>query len=387
LRVRPIFRYCFPMSFTTKLRMALIILILCPAAWAETNLSAYADPSLVWSGAVEAAIESAYRECFRTFFIDGKVVTLALPFAEQSERSELAQSELDVEGGGKSDPGALWESVTKLLASPDFARYLRTLSDGREKLIQFDIGTRSWSASADRFALERMLTGRYPGLPHRPVVLSRGGPASVSDIYNYLYCVGRVGIDCSGFVWHALGKVGAAGGLDLNAVRRRESKLPRNVDPSLYVGAQYFDPKGGRTREISDRVELMLPGDIILFRGEDGTIIHSAIVQSIDLGAGRLRYLQSTDESPPEERGVHESFILFDPGASGASLRDENIHWTQKRGATFAGELPPAFVDDGERYRAYPELGGGIVVRLKSLEKTVSKLRSRRPSRPQAPAK
>jgi hypothetical protein len=373
------------MPLTTRLRIALAILILSPAAWAETNLSAYSDPSLEWRGAVEAAIESAYRECFRAFFIDGKVVTLALPFAEESERSELAQSELKVEGGGKSDPGALWESAARILASPNFAKYLRTLSDGREKLIQFDIATRSWSASADRFALERMLTGRYPGLPHRPVVLSRGGGAAIPDVYNYLYCVGRVGIDCSGFVWHALCKMGAAGGLDLDAVRRRESKLPRSVDPSLYVSAQYFDPKGGRTREIYDRVELMLPGDIILFRGEDGTIIHSAIVQSIDLAAGRLRYLQSTDESPQGERGVHESFILFDPGPSGASLKDEGIRWTQRRGATFEGELPPAFVDDGERYRAYQELGGGIVVRLKALEKTASKLRSRPPIRKPAP--
>jgi cell wall-associated NlpC family hydrolase len=349
--------------------LAALALLACPKATAEGR-----------EGAVETAIEAAYRECFRTFFIEGKVVTLALPFAENSERSELAQADLKVQGGGKADPGALWESIGGLLGSPDFAAYLEALSDGREKLIEFDIAARAWSTSADRFAIERMLTGRYPGLPHKPVVLSKGRGASTADVYNYLYCVGRVGIDCSGFVWHLLRGIGTAGGLDLDAVMRRESKLPRSVDPSLFVGAQYFDPRNGRTREITDRLDLMLPGDILLFRGEDGSIIHSAMVQSVDLKAGRLRYLQSTDESPEEERGVHDSLILFDPGDSGASLKDPALHWSQKRGATFAGELPPAFADDGERYRAYAESGGGIVVRLKALEKTAAKLRLRRSS-------
>jgi cell wall-associated NlpC family hydrolase len=346
---------------------------------AEPDLSAYAESAGEWASPLEAAIERAYRECFRTFFIDGRLRTLRLPFAENSERSELAGAELKVEGGGKGAPGALWESIDRLLGSDDFASYLRALSDGREKVIYFDLPTRSWSASEDRFAVERMLKGIYAGLPHRPAVLSRALGAEDADIYNYVYCVGGLGIDCSGFVWHVLRAVGKEGGFDLDAARRREAKLPRKVDPSLFVGAQYFDPRNGRTRELSGRIDALLPGDILLFRGEDGLFIHSCVIQSVDFAAGKIRYLQSTDESPLYERGVHDSTILFDPSAPGAKLKDPGLGWTQLRGAAFEGEPPPAFVDDGGRFRAYAELGGGAVVRLKALEKTVAKLRARAP--------
>jgi hypothetical protein len=347
-----------------------------PADAGGEDLSAYADASTEYVTRLESAIDRAYRECFRTFFIDGKVRTLRLPFAENSERSELAGSELKVAGGGKSDPRPLWESIGKLLGSPDFSTYLGTLSDGRDKLVYFDLPTRSWSSSEDRFALERMLSGRYPGLPHRPAVLSRGRGAEDSDVYNYIYCVGAQGMDCSGFVLHILRAIGKEGGLDLNAALRREAKIPRGVDPSLFVGARTFDPKNGKTRQLSGRIADLLPGDILLFRGEDGSFIHSCVLQSVDLAAGRIRYLQSTDESPIEERGVHDSFIYFDPRYPDADLKDPNLNWTQLRGVAFEGEIPPAFTDDGARYRAYAESGGGIVVRFKSLEKTVAKLRS-----------
>jgi hypothetical protein len=343
----------------------------------ESGLSAYAEGAKELGTSLEAAIERAYRECFRTFVIDGKVRTLRLPFAENSERSELAGGDLKVTGGGKAGPGALWDSIGKLLDAPDFAGYLAALSDGREKIVFFDLPTRTWSASEDRFALERMLSGRYPGLPHRPALLSRGNGAEDSDIYDYVYCVGALGIDCSGFVLHELRAIAKEGSFDLDAALRREAKLPRGVDPSLFVGAQSFDPRNGKTRQVPDRIDGLLPGDIILFRGEDGTFIHSCVVQSVDLAAGKLRYLQSTDESPQDERGVHDSTILFDPAAPGISLKDPSLRWTQLRGATFEGEPPPAFTDDGERYRAYPEAGGGITVRLKVLEKTVAKLRAR----------
>jgi len=347
------------------------------------DLSAYADEASAGRDRLEAAIERAYRECFRTFVIDGEVRTLRLPFAENSERSELAGEDLKVSGGGKADPAALWASIEGLFASPDFAAYLSALSDGREKLVYFDLPTRTWSAREDRFALERMLSGLYPGLPHRPAVLSRGGGAEDSDIYDYVYCVGALGIDCSGFVLHVLRAVAEEGGFDLDAALRRAARLPRGVDPSLFVGAESFDPRLGRTRQVPDRISGLLPGDILLFRGEDGSFIHSCVVQSVDLAAGRLRYLQSTDESPLDERGVHDSVILFDPSSPNASLKDPSLRWTQLRGAAFEGEPPPAFVDDGERFRAYPEAGGGIAVRLKALEKTVAKLRGA-PTTPQA---
>lgn len=323
---------------------------------------------------VEAIIEKAFRECFRTMPVGGRIVTLRLPFAENSERSELAGKDLTISGGGKANPGELWEAIEKLFAGPDFSAYLVALSDGREKLMVFDMAARTWSVNTDRFAIERMLSGSYPGLPHRPVVHSVGRGATNEDIYNYVYCIGGMGIDCSGFVWHVLRSVAKAGKLDLDREMGRSVGLPRGAKPALYVGTWYYDPAKGRTRLVPDRIDRLLPGDILLFRGEDGSFLHSCVIQSIDLAAGRLRYLQSTDESPLSERGVHESVILFDPARPGLSLKDPSLHWLQLRGATFAGEPESAFTDDGERFRAYPESGGGVVVRLKALEKVVAKL-------------
>jgi hypothetical protein len=337
-------------------------------------LAALADVSAQWGKGPEAVIESAYRECFRTEVVGGNIVTLRLPFAENSERSELAGMDLRVSGGGKADPAELWSAIDGLLASAQFASYLEALSDGKEKLIVFDMAARSWSASLDRFAIERTLAGGYTGLPHQPVVLSAGRGAAPEDIYNYIYCVGGIGIDCSGFVWHVLRALGKAGKLDLDREAGRSVGLPRGVRPALFVGTGFYDPRKGRTRQVQDRLDLLLPGDIILFRGEDGSFIHSCVIQSIDLKAGKLRYLQSTDESPLSERGVHESVVLFDPDKKGQSLKDPELRWLQLRGATFAGEPPSPFADDGERYRAYPEAGGGIVVRYKALEKAVAKL-------------
>jgi hypothetical protein len=347
-----------------------------PSRSEEDSIAAFSDPALVWGRGIEATIEKAYRECFRTLPLGGRIRTLRLPFAENSERSELAGKDLEVRGGGKADPSELWDAIGQALASADFSSYLGALSSGREQLVNFDIALRSWSTSEDRFAIERLLSGRYPGLPHRPAVLSSGQGATDADVYNYLYCVGRLGIDCSGFVWHVLRAVASSGGLDLDKSLGRSVGLPKGARPSLYVGTWYYDPRGGRTRAIPDEIGKLLPGDIILFRGEDGSFIHSCVIQSVDLEAGRLRYLQSTDESPLDERGVHDSIILFDPARPEASLRDGSLQWLQRRGAAFAGELPPAFRDDGERYRAYPELGGGVVVRLKALEKTVQRLRA-----------
>lgn len=340
----------------------------------DPELMAFSDVTDEWGNGVEAVIEKAYRECFRTFVIDGNILTLRLPFAENSERSELTETELAVVGGGKATPAELWDAIGGILASPDFSSYLKALSDGREKLVYFDLPTKTWTASVDRFAMERMLSGLYPGLPYRPVVHVSGQGAEPADIYNYLYCVGRLGIDCSGFVWHVLKAIAAADRVDLDRLLGRDAGLPKGRKPSLYVGTWYYDPKSGRTRAVNDEIANLLPGDILLFRGEDGSFLHSCVIQSIDLARGRIRYLQSTDESPLDERGVHESIILFDPARPKTSLRDPSLRWLQLRGATFPGEPEPAFVDDGERFRAYQTIGGSIVVRFKALEKSVARL-------------
>jgi hypothetical protein len=101
---------------------------------------------------------------------------------------------------------------------------------------------------------------------------------------------------------------------------------------------------------------------------------HSAVIQSVNFSTGTIRYLQCTDEAPLGERGVHESFIYFDPARSRTSLSDPSLNWTQKRYAPFPGEKESPFADDGNRYRAFPELGGGRVVRLRVLTPVLEKL-------------
>jgi hypothetical protein len=352
-----------------------------PAAPADTTsdgvdrLAAFSDPARLWGNGVEAVIEEAFRQSFKTFIIGGRVMNLRMPFAENYERIELSDQGWEIQGGGKADPVSLWTEISALLNTDDFARYTAVLGDGREKVIILDIPTQSWSVSLDLFDIARMKALSYRGLPHRPYVLVSGRGIEDSDVYNYLVCVGRLGMDCSGFVWNLLSYVAAAGGTDLGSALRRTIGVPRNGNPSYYVGSKFFN---SRTREIlavEDEIRSLKPADILIFRGEDGEAVHTAVIQSIDRGAGVIRYLQSTDEAPLAERGVHESFIHFDPGYPELRLSDPSLVWTQKRYPPFPGELASPYPDDGERYRAYPESGGGRVVRLRVVDEAVRKLR------------
>lgn len=332
-------------------------------------LEAFSDPAGVWGTGLEAALERAYRRCFKTYIVGGSVMTLAMPFAQERERSELSEGELTIEGQGKLDPEALWGKIDGILASKDFEAYASALSDGLEKVVIFDLASRRWSTTRDVFEIARMKSGGYRGLPHRPYALARGEGVRASDIYNYLYGVGRVGMDCSGFVWHSLRAALAERGVDLGAELRAALRAPRGADPALYAGAAFFDSGRPGLRRVKDAVGGLKPGDVLLFRGEDGKAVHSAVIQSVDLKAGTIRYLQSTDEAPLAERGVHESFIRFDPARPELSLKDPGVEWTQTRYPPFPGERASAFSNDGERYRAYPEKGGGAVVRLRAVEK------------------
>ena len=112
----------------------------------------------------------------------------------------------------------------------------------------------------------------------------------------------------------------------------------------------------------------------MLFRAEDGGMSHSAVIQSINFSTGVMRYLQCTDEAPLFERGVHESFVHFDVMKTSVQLSDPSLVWTQKRFPPFPGERASSFSDDGERYRAYPEMGGGRVVRLRAVSEVVSRI-------------
>jgi hypothetical protein len=330
-------------------------------------LSAYSDPARVWGDGVEGIIEEAYRLCFRTRILGGKVMNLRMPFAQNNERDKLTEAEWGFLEGGKGNPVFLWTRINEILDSPDFALYTQTLSDGREKVIIFDIPDQSWTASRELFDIARMKSGSYQGLLHRPYVLVSGQGLEETDVYNYLYCVGLAGMDCSGFVWHILSYVAARRGIDLGLSLGRSLGVRAGDNPSWYAGTVFYNSQSREILAVNDEIRNLKPLDILLFRSRDGDIAHSAIIQSINFSSGVIRYLQNTDEAPLAERGAHESFILFDPRRPETSLRDPSLVWTQKRYAPFPGESPSAFSDDGARYRAYPELGGGRVVRLRLL--------------------
>jgi hypothetical protein len=308
--------------------------------------------------------------------VAGKVLTVRLPFGENNERADLLEGALKVRGGGKADPVVLWKEIDSILASADFSAYVSALTDAREKIISFDLERCSWATIRDWYSIDSIKAGAYPGLPHTPAVLVKGRDVAITDVYNYLFCVGRVGMDCSGFVWYLQKSIAATGGIDLDRVLGISAGVPRSMNPSLYIGTWFFDPRNRNLEQVRDEVRNLRPGDVILFKGEDGTTRHSAVIQSIDMTKGTIRYLQCTDEAPQEERGVHESSISFDPAKPKASLKDPFVIWRQRLSPPFPGELGVVFRDDGERYRATSERGGGTIVRLKTLKKVIEKLSS-----------
>ena len=340
-------------------------------------LASFSDPSELWGSPVEAVIEKAYRDSFRTYILGGRVMTLRMPFAQNNERAELVEDVLEIQGGGKADPVFLWEQIDLILETDEFKAYREVLEDGREKVIIFDLSNRDWNVSRDLFDIARLKAGAYRGLPHRPYVFSDGRGIREPDVYNYLYCIGRIGMDCSGFVWHILSSTARAGGVDLGRTLSRALRVPRGADPSHYVGTSFFDSRSPEVVRVRDELRNLLPGDVILFRGSDGTVVHSAVIQSVHFETGTIRYLQSTDEAPPDERGVHDSFIHFDPARPEVSLKDPSLRWSQRRFPPFPGEKYSAYSDDGERYRAYPELGGGKVVRLRVMAAPIRRINAR----------
>ncbi|MDR1362672.1 MAG: peptidoglycan endopeptidase [Spirochaetaceae bacterium] len=335
------------------------------------QLADFSNAERIWGKGVEAVIEDAYRLCFKTVIIDGRLMNLRVPFAENHERDSLVEGGWEFLGKGKSDSAALWPVIEDAFKSKDFVDYIEMLKNGREQVIIFDIAGRKWSVSQDIFDIARMKAGSYHGLPHRPYVLTRGNGVEASDIYNYLYCIAWTGMDCSGFVWHTLSYAANRAGVNLGANLRRALGVPRGVDPSYFAGTAFYNSRSREILAVDDTIKNLKPADILLFRAVDGSMAHSAIIQSIDFSNGIIRYLQNTDEAPLAERGVHESFIYFNPKRVSLSLKDASLEWTQKRFSPFPGEKASAFSDDGQRYRAY---GGGRVVRLRAMSSIIAKL-------------
>jgi len=298
-------------------------------------------------------------------------MNIRLPFAENNERDILLASGWDFFAKGKGSPETLWPAIEEILDSDAFAEYIKALSSGRESVFIFDIPQRKWSVSTDLFDIARMKAGSYRGLPHRPYVLTSGNGAQESDVYNYLYCIGHVGLDCSAFVFHILTFIGRQVNFDLGRALNAVLGVQRGTEPALYAGTSFFNSKSSEIISVNDEIRSLRPADIILFRDTNGNMAHSAIIQSIDYTNGIIRYLQCTDEAPLPERGVHESLIYFNPEDSTMSLNNPALRWTQQRFAPFPGEKDSPFSDDGERYRAY---SGGRVVRLRALIPAIERI-------------
>ena len=316
---------------------------------------------------VASAIAEALDACYRDIEFDGISYALRIPFGENGERRDDEGYSQIVFGGGKADPARLWEAVEGLLDSEDFRRYADELGKPGSKTLVFELAARRWRVDLDASLADRIRAGDYPGDRSTVYVLHERSGLDPSSIYDYLYCVGSLGLDCAGFVWSVERSVGRALGLDLDASFAADYGKTAAEWP-LWAGIWLFDPANGRCRDVGDRFADLKPGDIILFRGREGAFRHSAVIASIDRGQGLLRYAQCTDWAPRAERGVHESLIRFDPRDPEARLGDESSVWTQKILPAFEGE--PGLVywrTDGDRWRCRWERGVSLVVRLGAL--------------------
>ncbi len=317
---------------------------------------------------LEYIIEKAYRRCLRTHEIGGKSIVLSIPFGQNGEREGSLQFYQYIYLGGKGEPEDIWPQVDSLLASVEFAEYLDRLRQPGEKLILFDLEEKNYSIYDDKQLIEAMKEGPYPGTRVRVFVLKRDSSISEVDIYNYLYCVGAVGMDCSGFIYYIQKSIAKAYGIDLDGILAAIWNSSLKTVPQL-MGLWFFKPEEGNVDRVDDKINNLRPGDIFLFKGRGYIFRHSAVIQSIDFHRGVIRYVQCTDWAPQRERGVHESFIYFDPARPGISLKDEALKWSQKISPTFIGEPPLRFwKDDGDRYRSYMEAGGSVIVRLKLIK-------------------
>ena len=85
-------------------------------------LEVFADPAAIWGEGIEAEMGRAYSACFGAYLVDGKIMTLRMPFAQYFERQELAGTELVIDGDGKADRVFLWKRVDVILRSTDGVR-------------------------------------------------------------------------------------------------------------------------------------------------------------------------------------------------------------------------------------------------------------------------
>jgi hypothetical protein len=316
---------------------------------------------------LERQIDDAFGEYFRQLTVDGTPIRIRMPFALNDEREGGRGYTQVFREYGKGTPSVLWPFIEKVSLSKDFRKYIARLAEPGQKVVMFSLPKKSWSVTTDARLLSAMEHDNYPGTATRIFVHRSGQPVSETDVYNYLYAVAGVGVDCSGFVYHVLESVARARGVDLNRVLAKKLKV-HPLEVRRRVGMWFYDPARGFTEPVADRIEDLRPLDMILFRGSDGRLTHSAVIQSVDLASGVIRYLQSTDWSLEEERGVHSSLVVFDPARTRQGLRHYSVRWLQQVRPPFDGEMEPRdWRTDGDRYLWYTEEGGSLVVRPRLL--------------------
>jgi hypothetical protein len=322
---------------------------------------------------VEQLVDTTFRRYFRSYRIAGKSLTLRMPFGLNDERQSGPGYSQVFYLGGKGTPEQLWPYIDSVLASQEFAEYVNAIISPGNKVILLELERRVYSLSRDQDLFESLRRGSYLGTPTRIFVRRNTTELSEADVYNYLYAVASVGVDCSGFTFNIHDSIARAYGKDINTMLgERWGITPGQVGSR--VGLWFYDPANGYTETLDDRIENLRPADIILFRGSDGRLKHSAVIQSIDWEKGLIRYVQCTDWAVEPERGVHQSEILFDPSRPQVSLKHYSVIWTQQVRPPFDGELEPRdWLTDRDRYAWYPAAGGSLIVRLQYLAATFQK--------------
>jgi cell wall-associated NlpC family hydrolase len=326
---------------------------------------------------VEQLIETAFRKYFKTYRIAGKSLSLRMPFGLNYEREGSRGYSQVFYLDGKGTPEQLWLYIDSVLASEQFSAYAEALGGPGDKLIVFELERRSYSLSRDQTLLESLRGDSYPGTPTRILVRRNSAEITGADVYNYLYAVASVGVDCSGFTFYIHDSIAQAYGLEISRMLGQRWQLPPE-QVGRRVGLWFYDPASGYSETVPDRIENLRPADVILFRGSDGELKHSAVIQSIDWEKGLIRYVQCTDWAIESERGVHQSVIRFDPSRPQVSLKHYSVIWMQQVRPPFDGELEPRdWLTDRERYMWYPTAGGSLVVRLRYLAEIFQNRESR----------
>lgn len=308
---------------------------------------------------IEEWIDEVYRNCFRSVSIGGREIEMTIPFGQNGERFD----EQVIYRGGKGDPLQIWNRIDHIIESPDFSHYHETIVSPGPKLIIFDLEKRTWFAIRDKDSFNKLSLQPYPGTKKTVFHFKWTSGFSLSDLYNYLYCIGSVGLDCSGLVYNIQKAIALKLGSDLDLILA--AKL--NRDPSEIsglIGLPLYYSRPDLWEQVDNRILNLRPGDIFFFMGREGWFRHSAVIQSIDWKKGEICYIQCTDWALQHQRGVHKSYIYFNTDTPFIRISDESVEWTQRIEPTFPGEPELAWwKTDGDRFRSYRDFGGSLIVR------------------------